>query len=83
MHSSPAGPHAGGGTGIWHVWNRSRTEIIVLAYVSQHEAVRRAPSRQRAIAGVQGLSGRSRESSAGSRNSDRFSGSKALPRWLG
>lgn len=83
MLSSPAGPHAGGGTGNWHVLNRSRTEIIALAYVSQHEVVRRAPSCQRAIAGVQGLSGRSREASAGSRNSARFSGSQALHRWLG
>lgn len=77
----PAGPLAGSGTGNWHVWNRSRIEIIVLAYVSQHEAVC-VPSHQRAVARVQGLSGHSREASAGSRDSDRFSGSQALPRWL-
>lgn len=45
----PAGFHlcAGGSVGNWHVCNRNHTEIIVLAYVSQHDAACRALSVRR------------------------------------
>lgn len=43
--SSPGGIHfcAGGCSGNWHVCNGNHTEIIVLAYVSQHDAARCVP----------------------------------------
>lgn len=71
VRSSPAGLHpcAGGGVGNWRVWKRSRTGIIVPAYVSQHGAARLACSGS--------FSG-----NAAGRKSVRSSDSPVLPRRL-
>lgn len=92
---SPVGLHlcAGGSAGNWHVCNRSHTEIIVLAYVSQRDTacraslcarmhLRCAEHQKRVIVGVQGHSGSSGEPGAAGRTSDAFRGLHILPRWL-